>query len=197
MTNFLEYKDNIVCASKYFTTNDMRKIFNLGIKHFGENRVQDLLSKKEELKSLPITWHFIGHLQTNKVKQVINEIDYLHSLDSLKLANEIQKYRVTPLNTFIQLNLSKEESKFGIDLSELKTFVKELTKYDKINLIGFMTIGIQDDLIQTEKIFETLNQLKIDYMLQYTSMGMSNDYELAIKHHADWIRIGSLFKGVI
>ncbi|HEY8405742.1 MAG TPA: YggS family pyridoxal phosphate-dependent enzyme [Acholeplasma sp.] len=197
MTNFLEYKDNIVCASKYFTTNDMRKIFNLGIKHFGENRVQDLLSKKEELKSLPITWHFIGHLQTNKVKQVINEIDYLHSLDSLKLAKEIQKYRVTPLNTFIQLNLSKEESKFGIDLSELKTFVKELTKYDKINLIGFMTIGIQDDLIQTEKIFETLNQLKIDYMLQYTSMGMSNDYELAIKHHADWIRIGSLFKGVI
>jgi pyridoxal phosphate enzyme (YggS family) len=175
----------------------MRKIFNLGIKHFGENRVQDLLSKKEELKSLPITWHFIGHLQTNKVKQVINEIDYLHSLDSLKLAKEIQKYRVTPLNTFIQLNLSKEESKFGIDLSELKTFVKELTKYDKINLIGFMTIGIQDDLIQTEKIFETLNQLKIDYMLQYTSMGMSNDYELAIKHHADWIRIGSLFKGVI
>lgn len=197
MTNFLEYKDNIVCASKYFTTNDIRKIFNLGIKHFGENRVQDLLSKKEELKSLPITWHFIGHLQTNKVKQVINEIDYLHSLDSLKLAKEIQKYRVTPLNTFIQLNLSKEESKFGIDLSELKTFVKELTKYDKINLIGFMTIGIQDDLIQTEKIFETLNQLKIDYMLQYTSMGMSNDYELAIKHHADWIRIGSLFKGVI
>jgi pyridoxal phosphate enzyme (YggS family) len=197
MTNFLEYKDNIICASKYFTTNDMRKIFNLGIKHFGENRVQDLLSKKEELKSLPITWHFIGHLQTNKVKQVINEIDYLHSLDSLKLAKEIQKYRVTPLNTFIQLNLSKEESKFGIDLSELKTFVKELTKYDKINLIGFMTIGIQDDLIQTEKIFETLNQLKIDYMLQYTSMGMSNDYELAIKHHADWIRIGSLFKGVI
>jgi len=197
MTNFLEYKDNIVCASKYFTTNDMRKIFNLGIKHFGENRVQDLLSKKEELKSLPITWHFIGHLQTNKVKQVINEIDYLHSLDSLKLAKEIQKYRVTPLNTFIQLNLSKEESKFGIDLSELKTFVKELTKYDKINLIGFMTIGIQDDLIQTEKIFETLNQLKIDYMLQYTSMGMSNDYELAIKYHADWIRIGSLFKGVI
>jgi pyridoxal phosphate enzyme (YggS family) len=197
MTNFLEYKDNIICASKYFTTNDMRKIFNLGIKHFGENRVQDLLSKKEELKSLPITWHFIGHLQTNKVKQVINEIDYLHSLDSLKLAKEIQKYRVTPLNTFIQLNLSKEESKFGIDLSELKTFVKELTKYDKINLIGFMTIGIQDDLIQTEKIFETLNQLKIDYMLQYTSMGMSNDYELAIKHHADWIRIGSFFKGVI
>ena len=111
---------------------------------------------------------------------MINEINYLHSLDSLKLAKEIQKYRVTPLNTFIQLNLSKEESKFGIDLSELKTFVKELTKYDKINLIGFMTIGIQDDLIQTEKIFETLNQLKIDYMLQYTSMGMS--HELAIKH---------------
>lgn len=197
MTNFLDYKDKIVCASKYFTVEEIRKIFNLGVTHFGENIVKDLLTKKEQLKNLPITWHFIGHLQSNKTKQVINEIDYLHSLDSLKLAKEIQKHREKPLNTFIQINLSQEEAKSGIDLNELKTLVEEVRKYDKINLIGFMTIGVQNDMVQTENVFRTLNQLKIDYMLQYTSMGMSTDYELAIKHHANWIRIGSLFKGVI
>ncbi len=196
--SFLDYKEKIVCASKYFNLDEMIKIYNLGITNFGENYVVSLLEKKEQLKHLPnIKWHLIGHLQTNKVKQIINEIDYLHTLDSIKLAEMIQKYRQTPLSCFIQVNLEKSDSKSGIFVENLDNFIKELKNYDKINLIGLMTIGSHDDVVETEKIFIQLNELKRTYQLSQTSMGMSNDWQLAIKHHSDLLRIGSLFKGVI
>ncbi len=195
--NFLDFKDKIVCASKYFSSDEMRQIFKLGIEHFGENLVKDLIEKKEQLKDLPIIWHFIGHLQSNKARQIINEIDYLHSLDSLSLMKEIQKHRIKPLNAMIQVNLSEEEQKSGVLLKDLENFVKETKKYDKINLIGLMTIGVLNDLEKTELIFSQLQCLKVQYNLLFTSMGMSQDYELALKHKADFIRIGSLFKGVI
>lgn len=195
--NFLTYKDHIVCASKYFSTSEMEKIYQLGIKNFGENYVQSLLEKKSALKHQDIKWHLIGHLQSNKVKQVINEIDYLHSLDSIKLAKEINKYRNVPLNCFIQLNIAKEETKSGIIMENLDIFMEELKKYDKINVIGFMAMGVDNDLKRTEDVFKTLDDLKVQYKLEMTSMGMSHDFELALKYHSDFLRIGSLFKGVI
>ncbi|VEU82385.1 YggS family pyridoxal phosphate-dependent enzyme [Acholeplasma hippikon] len=195
--NFLDYKDNIVCASKYFTVEEMNKIYELGIRNFGENYVQDLLCKKEAVNHKDIIWHLIGHLQTNKVKQVINEIDYLHSLDSIKLAKEIQKYRINPLNCFIQLNISHEESKSGLIVENLTDFMEEIKKYDKINIIGFMAMGVDNNLVATENVFKTLNDLKKQYGLEKTSMGMSHDFELALKYQSDYLRIGSLFKGVI
>ncbi|WIF89193.1 YggS family pyridoxal phosphate-dependent enzyme [Acholeplasma laidlawii] len=196
--SFLKYLDKTIVASKYFSTDEMTKIYNLGARHFGENYVQSLLDKKLSLKDLKdISWHLIGHLQSNKTKLIINEIDYLHTLDSIKLASIIQKYRNTPLNCFIQINLEKNDNKEGILIENLDEFIQEIKKYDKINLIGFMAIGAIDDVVRTEEIFKTLNDLKIKYNLNYTSMGMSNDYELALKYHSDFLRIGSLFKGVI
>ena len=192
-----DFNGTIVCASKYFNTDEVAKIYNLGIRDFGENNVQDLLYKKEELSDLNITWHIIGKLQTNKIKKVINEIEYLHSLESIKQAELIQKHRITPLKCFIQVNIAEEMQKSGINQSNLSDFINEIKKYDKIEIVGLMTIGVLDDLVETERVFEKLVELKNTYKLQYTSMGMTNDFELAIKHKATHLRLGNYFKSVI
>lgn len=180
----------LICASKYFNVDKIKDLYQKGVTNFGENRVNELLDKKDKLDDLNIKWHFIGHLQSNKVKKVINEIDYLHTLDSLKLANEIQKYRIEPLDTFIQLNLSEENQKYGINYNYLAEFLILLKKYDKINIIGLMAIGRENDFEITEDIFKKVNKLSIQFNLKFSSIGMSNDYELAIKHGATHIRIG-------
>ncbi len=183
----------IICASKYFNAEEIKVIYEQGYHDFGENRVQDFLTKKKLLTDLDVTWHFIGHLQTNKVKKVINEIDYLHTLDSLHLAESIHKYRETPLNCFIQLNLTEEVQKNGVLLDNLNHFINEIKKYDKIKPIGFMTMGKHGDLVETERVFKELDALAIRYDLPYRSIGMTDDYELAIKHHATHVRIGRKF----
>jgi PLP dependent protein len=187
---FISKDYTTVVASKYFDSIQMRKLFNQGLFHFGENRAQDLLKKKEELKDLKVVWHFIGHLQTNKVKDIINEIDYLHTLDRINLAEFIQKYAKKTIECFVQVNLTEENQKSGILLPNLSQFLLEIKKYDKIKVIGLMTIGKDDDLEATEAAFRMLDALALSYQLPYKSMGMSNDYELAIKHHATHLRIG-------
>lgn len=196
--SILDYKDKIVCASKYFSIDEMIKIYNLGIKNFGENYPQSLLNKKVLLKDYKdIKWHLIGNLQTNKVKMIINEIDVLETLHSIKLANLIEKHRIEKLDTLIQVNLSDDINKHGVLLKDLDDFIKKVKKYDKINLIGLMTIGILNDDVKTEFIFKKLNELKKQYNLKIISMGMSADYKLALKHESNILRIGSLFKEVI
>lgn len=180
----------VVVASKYMSISNMQNLYNDGARDFGENRADELLTKIDKLPN-DITWHFIGSLQTNKVKKVINRIDYLHSLDRINLAKSIQKYRIEPLNCFIQINFSKEKQKSGIFIEDLKEFMNSLNKYDKIRVVGFMAMGVYDDLALTEKIFSEMLKLKNGYKL---SMGMSNDYKLALKYKADYIRIGSLLK---
>ncbi|MCR5307385.1 MAG: YggS family pyridoxal phosphate-dependent enzyme [bacterium] len=194
----IDAKDaTIVCASKYVGAESIRKMYNLGIKNMGENRVQAFLGKYDELKDLDIIWHFIGHLQTNKVKDVINKIEYLHSLDSIKLANEIEKYSMKKIKCFIEIN-SGEESKSGIDYSEALNFYNELKKYSKIEVIGFMTMApnTTDEKI-IKGVFMRLKDFKdsIDPNLKL-SMGMSNDYKIALECGATHIRLGSiLWKG--
>ena len=196
--SILDYKDKIVCASKYFSIDEMIKIYNLGIKNFGENYPQSLLNKKVLLKDYKdIKWHLIGNLQTNKVKMIINEIDVLETLHSIKLANLIEKHRIEKLDTLIQVNLSDDINKHGVLLKDLDDFIKKVKKYDKINLIGLMTIGILNDDVKTEFVFKKLNELNKQYNLKITSMGMSADYKLALKHESNILRIGSLFKEVI
>lgn len=180
----------IVVASKYMSIDEVNKLYSEGARDFGENRSDELLYKKAYTKK-DITWHFIGHLQSNKVKQVINEIDYLHSLDRLSLAKAIQKHRTTPLNCFIQVNVAKESQKSGILLENLKEFMNSLSKYDKIRVVGFMAMGVLNDQNQTKHVFKTLSSIKGDYKL---SMGMSGDYKLALNYQTDYIRIGSLLK---
>ena len=190
----------LVAATKYVDANEMKILFNNGICNFGENRVDAFLDKYEALKDLDISWHFIGHLQRNKAKEVINRIDYLHSLDSLKLADEIEKYRTTPLNTFVEVSINLEESKNGVPYYELEDFIKSLLKYKKINLVGLMmmTIKVSDDKEnQFAKLVELRNKIEksLNSKIPYLSMGMSEDYEYAIKEGATHIRLGRiLFK---
>lgn len=183
----------VICASKYVTALEMKEIYHAGIRHFGENHAQVLLEKKQQLSDLAICWHFIGHLQTNKVKKLIQEIDYLHSLDSIKLAKEIQKYRETPLKCFIEVNVAKDMNKNGVFIDALDDFLKELENYDKIKIVGFMAMGVDEDLSATQHVFETLHALKKHYGVQYLSMGMTNDYELALSVGTNFVRIGRKF----
>ncbi len=191
---------SLVAATKYVDANEMKILFNNGICNFGENRVDAFLDKYEALKDLDISWHFIGHLQRNKAKEVINKIDYLHSLDSLKLADEIEKYRITPLNTFVEVSINLEESKNGVPYYELEDFIKSLLKYKKINLVGLMMMTIkvsEDKENQFAKLVELRNKIEktLNIKIPYLSMGMSEDYEYAIKEGATHIRLGRiLFK---
>ena len=190
----------LVAATKYVDSNEMRSLFKNGVTNFGENRADAFLSKYEDLKDLDVTWHFIGHLQRNKAKEIINKIDYLHSLDSLKLADEIEKYREKPLPTFVEVSINLEENKNGVPYYELEPFIKSLLKYKKIKLVGLMmmTIKVSEDkenqfakLVELKKKIENNLNIKIPYL----SMGMSEDYLEAIKEGATHIRLGRiLFK---
>lgn len=187
----------VICASKYFDASQIRKLYQKGVRDFGENRVQDMLKKMDELSDLHVTWHFIGHLQTNKVKDMINKIDVLHTLDRMSLADVIQKYRKKPLPCFVQVNTTDEDQKSGLKVDNLDQFLIEIKKYDKIEIIGLMTMGKDQDDLKTDQAFQLLDELASKYHLPYRSMGMTEDYELAIKHHATHLRIGRKFKELI
>ena len=187
--------DNVttVCASKYFNPQQLRQLHSKGVFHFGENQAQSLLKKVAELQDLPIHWHFIGHLQTNKVKDIIEVIDTLHTLDRIKLAQEIQKHAKWPIDCFIQVNLTNEPQKSGVDPENLQQFLLEIKKYDKINVVGLMTMGKDHDAQITEEAFRRLDELANAFHLPYRSMGMTDDYACALKHHTTHLRIGRKF----
>ena len=188
----------IVAATKYVDTEDMLNLYKNGIKDFGENRVDSFLDKYEKLKGYKdIKWHFIGHLQRNKAKQIINKIDYLHSLDSLELAYIISKNRATPLKVFIEVSINLEESKNGVPYYEVKEFVSQLRLISNIEICGFMMMAIkgsEDTQTQFRKLKELRNNIENDLNMRipYLSMGMSDDYLEAIKEGATHIRLGRI-----
>lgn len=189
--------DNVtlVAISKTYTTDNVKELYSYGVTNFGENRSSELLRKKSLLSDLTINWHFVGSLQSNKVKEVINEIDYLHSLDRLSLVKTINKYRSKPLKCFIQVNVLKEETKSGLFLEDLDNFINSLKNYDKIDVIGFMAMGVLNDLEKTAVVFKTLKDLSLKYNLKELSMGMTDDYKLALNYQTTFIRIGRLLVG--
>ena len=187
----------IVAATKYVAASDLLLLREKGIKDFGENRVDDFLIKYQEMKEYEdITWHFIGTLQTNKVKKMINKVDYLHSLDSLNLANYIDKYRFKELPCFIQVNLTNSQTKHGIKKEELLNFLDALKKYPKVKVVGLMTMTEESQnseekyatFRELNKVLESLNNQEIKYL----SMGMSGDYEEAIKASSTHLRLGRI-----
>lgn len=189
----------IVAATKYFTKDEMRTLYNEGIHDFGENRDDAFLSKYAELQDLDITWHFIGTLQTKKVKKVIDKISYLHSLDNLKLAEEIDKRRETPLKCFLQVNISNEDSKHGLNIDEVLPFLQSVQVYKNIDIIGFMGMAeFTKDKTVIHQEFQKLNDLQTliyqELGIQYNelSIGMSNDYQIALEHGATFLRLGSV-----
>lgn len=188
----------IVAATKYVDSSSMRELYEKGIKDFGENRVDSFLKKYEELQDLKdISWHFIGHLQRNKAKEVINKIDYLHSLDSLKLAEIINENRTTPLKVFIEVSINLEESKNGVPYYESRTFIKEVLKFPNIEVVGLMMMAYKN----SDNPYEEFNKLRLlrdelekelNIKIPYLSMGMSEDYLEAIKAGATHIRLGRI-----
>lgn len=189
----------VVAASKYVDIDDMKHLIDAGIYDFGENRVESFLHKYELLKDLPIKWHFIGHLQRNKAKDIINKIDYLDSLDSLKLAELIQKDRLSPLKCLIEVSINLEENKNGVPYFELESFIKEILKYSNIQIMGFMMMSIRySDEQALRQQFYKLRALrdemegKFNIKLPYLSMGMSEDYKEAIEEGATHIRLGRI-----
>ena len=189
----------LVAATKYLSAEEMKDFLKVGITNFGENRVDDFLDKYSQLKNQDITWHFIGHLQRNKAKKVLDKINYLHSLDSLELAKIIDENRTTPLNTFIEVSINLEETKNGVPFYNIENFVKEVIKFKKIKLVGLMMMAVKnaDDLSLKEQ-FKKLRlvrdelEKKFDISLPYLSMGMSDDYLEAIEEGATHIRLGRI-----
>lgn len=196
-----EEEVTLVGVTKSVNSEKMKELYQLGLTVFAENRVDVLLKKQEELKDYPgIEWHFIGHLQRRKVKEVINRIDYFHALESLSLAGEIQKRATDVIRCFVEVNVSGEASKLGIRPEEVHTFIQELATYDKIEVVGLMTMAPYESTKEAQRLyFSKLKQLQKEIQslnITYApcaelSMGMSNDYQIAIEVGATYVRVGS------
>ena len=125
----------VICASKYFNVQELKKIYQKGYHHFGENKVKDMIDNMDQLIDRDVTWHFIGHLQSNKVKDMINRIDYLHTLDRMSLVQAIQKHAIKPIDCFIQVNISRESQKSGIFIENLDDFLSKIKNYGCVQFL--------------------------------------------------------------
>lgn len=194
--------DNVktIAVSKRSTIEEILSVYNLNHKDFGENRVQDLIVKHNKLPK-DIHWHMIGHLQRNKVKDIIEFIHLIHSVDSLRLLDQINKESIKKklkTDILIQVKISKDDSKYGFLTNELDNVFKNYlsNKYRNINILGLMGMStFTDNISQIESEFSLLSSLYNKYSkmtnLKYLSMGMSGDYLLALKYNSNMIRLGS------
>ncbi len=192
----------LIAVSKTKPVSMLREAYDLGVRIFGENKVQELTEKCEALPD-DIEWHMIGHLQRNKVKYIIDKVSLIHSVDSLKLAETIEKeaakHNITA-NILIEVNVAREESKFGLMQEELDEFVEKISKFQHIQVKGLMTIApFVDDPEENRSIFQQLRKLSVDIeaknvdniTMRILSMGMTNDYIVAIEEGATMVRVGT------
>lgn len=193
---------NVIAVTKYVDVATTEALVKTGIQHIGENRVDKFLEKYQALKDYDLTWHLIGSLQRRKVKDVINLVDYFHALDSVKLAQEIQKRAEHPIKCFLQVNISGEESKHGFAPDELDDVLSEIAQLDKIEIVGLMTMApfeasqeeLQDIFSKTHQLQKQLEKKQLKNMpFSELSMGMSRDFEVAIANGATYVRIGTSF----
>ena len=193
---------NVIAVTKYVDVATTEALVKTGIQHIGENRVDKFLEKYQALKEYDLTWHLIGSLQRRKVKDVINFVDYFHALDSVKLAQEIQKRAEHPIKCFLQVNISGEESKHGFAPDELDDVLAEIAQLDKIEIVGLMTMApfeasqeeLQDIFSKTHQLQKQLETKQLKNMpFSELSMGMSRDFEVAIANGATYVRIGTSF----
>ena len=186
---------DILAVSKYHTKEEIDALAKLGFTTFGENRVQEFLEKYDP----NYHWHIIGHLQTNKVKYIIGKVDCIQSLDSIRLADEIEKQAAKHdciQNVLVQIKVSNDPNKTGLPIEDLPTFLSTVSSYPHICIKGLMCIASHtEDTQAIEEEFELVHQSFETYKKEYPtmdtlSMGMSSDYELAIQHGSTMVRIG-------
>ena len=197
----------LLLATKTVPAEKIRIAIEAGETLMGENKMQELRDKNDVLKNLPVERHFIGHLQTNKIKDVLKYVTCIQSLDRINLADELHKQlknQNRKLDVFVQVNTSYEESKFGLAPEEVLSFIKKIKTYDTLNIKGLMTIGLLD--VEKEKMIPSLGLLRTirdeiysegidDLQNLKLSMGMSQDLELAIAEGSNMVRIGTSIFG--
>ena len=192
----------LIAVTKTVDVDTINQAIELGITDIGENRVQEL-EKKIEAIGDHVNYHLIGHLQTNKVKYIIDKVKLIHSLDRISLAKELDKrakMNDMSIDTLVQINVAEEDSKFGLEVSQVLPFIEEVLKFDNIRIRGIMTIApYTDDKVLLRNVFRTMYQLKEkisnrnyeNLSMDYLSMGMTNDYEIAIEEGSNMIRVGT------
>ena len=193
---------SVIAVTKYVDVQTAEALLPLGVRHIGENRVDKFLEKYQALKDYPVTWHLIGTLQRRKVKEVIPYVDYFHALDSLKLAQEIQKRTDHVIKCFLQVNISGEESKHGFSKEELLELLPEMAELDQIEYVGLMTMApFEADSEELKEIFKDTQALQAEIRekqipnmpMTELSMGMSRDFKEAIQFGSTFVRIGTAF----
>lgn len=192
----------LIAVSKTKPVETLQEAYDLGVWIFGENKVQELTAKYEALPK-DIHWHMIGHLQTNKVKYIIDKAELIHSVDSLKLAETIEKEAAKHdliADILVEVNVAEEESKFGMKMEEVIPFVEKVSAFPHVRVRGLMTIApFVEDPEENRSIFADLHKLYIDIKkknhdndtVSVLSMGMTNDYEVAIEEGATMVRVGT------
>lgn len=196
----------VIAVTKTVDVARINDVYEYGLRDMGENRVQELLEKYDKLPS-DIKWHLIGHLQTNKVKYIADKVEMIHSVDSIELAKEIDKRAARlqrKVNILLQVNVSGEETKFGISPDQVDEYISELSRMENISIKGLMTIApYAQDPQDVRPVFRKLYNIYIDIKskrydnvsMDYLSMGMSNDFEVAIEEGANIVRIGTSIFG--
>jgi pyridoxal phosphate enzyme (YggS family) len=203
----------LVAVSKTFPSDAVSEAYDGGQRDFGENKVQELAGKYEELKDKEIKWHLIGHLQTNKVKYIAKFIHLIHSVDSIKLAEKINSEAVKAgrvIDCLIQVNASREEQKSGCNIDDAIGIVKEISSMENVKVKGLMTIGkmiydennpdevneVRENFRILKKLFEEIRSKGIpNTEMKYLSMGMTSDFEIAVEEGSNMLRIGSAIFG--
>ena len=184
----------IVAVSKTFSLDHIMPLINHGHLHYGENKVQEAFAKWQQIKkeNKKLKLHMIGKLQSNKAKKAVELFDFIHSLDSIKLANVLKKSEKElkkNLSYFIQINIGNESQKAGISPNNVKDFLKYCLHEINLNVIGLMVLPPNDG--KAKQYFEETSKLNFDLGLKHLSMGMSGDYEIALKFKSTFLRIGS------
>ena len=201
--NEIKDKADLVAVSKTRTVQEIQEAYNSGQLKFGENRVQEIVDKQSKLPN-NIEWHMIGHLQKNKVKYIAKFINLIHSVDRISLAEEIDKHAKKEnreIDCLIQLKISKEESKFGLQIEDFKNFYESLKNYKNLNVIGLMGMAsFTDDNELIDKEFKKIKTIYDDMVLidsefKVLSIGMSDDYDIALENGSNMIRVGSKIFG--
>ena len=200
-TNRTPNEIKLVAVTKTATVEQIKEAISVGVKIIGENKVQEA-KEKYQILSTDIEWHLVGHLQTNKVKYAIEIFDLIHSVDSIKLAKEIDKRSLQfgmITNVLVEVNVSGEETKYGIKPEEVEPFLKGISEFSRIRVRGLMTIApIVEDKEEVRLYFRKLRELSKEIKkkniknirMDYLSMGMTEDFEVAIEEGANMVRIG-------
>lgn len=192
----------LIAVSKTKPIETLQEAYDLGVRVFGENKVQELVDKYEALPK-DIHWHMIGHLQRNKVKYIIDKVDCIHSVESVRLAETIEKEAAKHnriIDVLVEVNVAGEESKFGLKPEEVIPFIEEIAKFPHLRVKGLMTIApFVENPEENRPVFKVLQKLSVDIaaknidnvIMNVLSMGMTNDYQVAVEEGATMVRVGT------